>query len=185
MRDNLKPSLTLACSYLLIIILGIFLTLGSFAPLRFLAVGAAEVGQIILGFLSGFSQYPLFNNLVLVLFWGTVGLICYWIYLRLANALIWAQNQAAIEVGFTNHGRRSHWVQVYIWPPAAFLVLLIALFVTWRYSWQWWHGLWSGFWQAPVSPGGLTKLIVGTAGAFANLHLLALATMGGQLKKPR
>ena len=90
-----------------------------FGQAIFKGLGAGDY----LGILSGLTNYPIINTVVIVIFWGGVGLIAYTIVWALINAFIEARNEIVVESEYANKGP--------IWPrlevPLTKSALLAAL----------------------------------------------------------
>lgn len=63
-----------------------------------------EARSIYLGELGRLSEVPVVRTGVIVLFWGSVGLGAYIVYLGISNALTEARNEVVIETAYTNRG---------------------------------------------------------------------------------
>ena len=180
MLKLLLPSLRQASLYLLIILLGVLLT-ADLPAWQFLQLGVREVWFGWSRSLAQFSSNAVFNNLVLAIFWSAIGLVCYGVYLQIANVLIWAQNQATIEGTFTNLGNRTRhfgeWVHRLIWIVILLLVIWLSVALIWPAVQAWW----AKFWAAPFT--GASWLLVGSLVAFADLHLIALLILIPRTKK--
>ncbi len=93
-----------------------------FGQAVFKGLGAGDY----LGLLTGLSNYPIINTIVIVIFWGGVGLIAYTIVWALINAFIEARNEIVVESEYANKGP--------IWPRLEVPMLksaLLALLLGW------------------------------------------------------
>ena len=98
--------------------------------------------------LGGVSDSAIVNLLVLLVFWGALGLACYWIVLKVANTFIKYRNELTIERRFTNQGdttqRRRQWLHRFgawlalasaCWLSVVWFGVLSALFASGLASW--------------------------------------------------
>lgn len=117
-------------------------------PTQFLKGGWGEMAGSISQALGRVSGSTVVNLLVLLVFWGALGLICYWVVLKIANILIKYRNELTIERHFTNQGRvamrRMQWLQrlgawaaliVACWLSLVLFGVLSALFASGLNSW--------------------------------------------------
>lgn len=77
------------------------------------------------GIFSGLARFPAINTVVIVVFWGGVGLVAYTIVWALINALIEIRNDIVVETEYANKG--PFWTRVK--PPLLKAGLLITLLI--------------------------------------------------------
>jgi hypothetical protein len=141
--------------------------------------------ELDLSILNGFnyqaeiSRY-LDNNfthtLVIVLFWGLIGLIAYTLVWLVTNALINARNDIVVETEYANKGATTRRVQTNIERFALASLLLAVIGLTALVLVPFWLGAFTTFIISPVSLLGITWAIVAILGFAANAY--AIVTLG-------
>lgn len=138
----------------------------------YLVAGGQTVTRRLNGWLASLSQVPLFDQVVLIIFWGAVGLLLYWLYLRLSNSLVAVQNTITLET-YRNRGDRGRRRRYWAGRVGALVGFGLALAVTW-YLWPGWSQLFRAMMAAFSLPTAAAALLA-TLAAGLNLYWLWLA----------
>lgn len=172
----------LAVSYLQFIGASIFIA-STFAVSFYVDIvakltGQADISESILrqtlgDQISDFSGIGAVNTLVIVLFWGAVGLAAYTAVWSLANSYINARNGIKVEKEYTNRGNSKERMRIPLYRAGILVGLLVLLMLTLRSLWPTWLGLFGQF-LAQVNVDVVTALgyfVAAYVGALVNLYL--------------
>ncbi|MBW3538418.1 hypothetical protein KY386_02910 [Candidatus Parcubacteria bacterium] len=122
--------------------------------------------------LARLSTLPFVGTLVIALFWGSIGLAAYLLYLAAHNAVTEARNEVVIETEYTNKGKLQDRLKQPLLQLSLAVWLAAVLVLSATAGLPLWLWLFERFLFNPVTPSTLGYLAAALSGLVANLYAI-------------